>query len=103
MQEWLKKQTGRNPSGYFLGSEHHYRDTTSDTSDGALQVRLDEAFSAIPLRQAEKKTALCTWRVHTPVNLDDSMKEQAKKEGLPLSALLRKAAAEYLRARPGNK
>ena len=60
----------------------------------------EEEFKAIMAKgrpRAEEDTrTVKTWRVRTPEDLDERTKAQARKENLPVSALIRKAMNIYL-------
>lgn len=49
-------------------------------------------------QRAEERTARCTWRIRVPKDLDDKASRAAKKEGIPKSAIIRKAVACYVQA-----
>ena len=55
-----------------------------------------QSLEKLEKQRADDRTARRTWRVRVPEDLDDRASRAAKKEGIPKSAIIRKAVARYL-------
>lgn len=71
-------------------------------SDEDLAAIMSTGMERLRMQRAEDQTARRTWRVRAPEELDDMAKRLAHKEGLPKSAIVRKAVAYYAKATLGN-
>lgn len=69
--------------------------TTVYSGDGRT-VNLEDMFVPAGRPRAEEQKALRTWKIRANPNLDDAARKQAEREGMPKSALVRKAVAYYL-------
>lgn len=77
----------------------HHPEAAIRRNPGAPLLTDEQAASlmAQSLEKLEKqRTARRTWRVRVPEDLDDRASRAAKKEGIPKSAIIRKAVARYL-------
>lgn len=71
-------------------------------SDEDLAAIISTGMERLRMQRAEDQTARKIWRVRPPEELDDMAKRLADKEGLPKSAIVRKAVAYYAKATLGN-
>lgn len=71
------------------------RGRTIYQGDGS-EIDLASMFVPVGRPRAEEELALMTWKVRATESLDAAATTQAKREGMPKSALIRKAVAHYL-------
>lgn len=57
---------------------------------------LTEIFMPQGRPRGEENTARCTWKIRAPQELDNAVRNQARNENMPKSALIRKAVTAYL-------
>ena len=68
----------------------------TDEQAASLMAQSLANLEKLEERRAEARTARRTWRVRVPKDLDDKASLLAKKEGIPKSAIIRKAVARYV-------
>lgn len=90
--------------------KEHYEQLSQAFETGTIEIDPDSVVRRAPEAlteealidlmvgrpRAEEAVTTKTWHIRTPEDLHQRVKEQARKEGLPDSALIRKAVRQYL-------